>query len=143
MTVRKNPWLYIAVCLIAITILITPLLAGLFLTLIEMLHAIANPLGRENDDLSTIMYIFWGLSLGYFTWPVFLIVLLPYCLAYMKFRFSGLSIGLKLVLFYSLLVLMGFIFPNASFVSLFMQSVSMKCLSFIFYLQYPYAPCVI
>lgn len=101
---RKLSLGYLIVRLIAITIIVTPVLSGMFAPLVDKLFY------PEHEWDFGLSFIVWGWSLLCYAWFMLLMVLIPYCIFYSYF--SDKSLWLKLLVFYALMVLSGVIAPE-------------------------------
>jgi hypothetical protein len=110
-------WPYLISRLLAITIIIVPLCAGFFIALVIEL---CTP--QVVNSFGDYFYLAWGFSLFGYAWTYLLWVLLPYSIIYIKTRLRFFPVVFKYILFYLLMVIMGIIAPEVSFIDLFEES---------------------
>lgn len=93
--------------LLGIVLIILPILTGSYAAINKAIH------DSESFDWS-YAYIVWGYTLFYFAWVFLLLVLIPYSIIYIYVSLDKKGSILKFLVFYGLLVLMGFIAEDAS-----------------------------
>lgn len=113
MTVSKNNKLWSYLLLIADWLIVFPVLTGLFTAAIQQIFQSSSTSYYRNAK------IIWGGTLFYGTWSFFLFVLIPYTLLYVYTSLNQKNTFLKLLLFYVLLTLMGFVVPEGSVIDFF------------------------
>lgn len=106
----KNLWPYLMVRLVAITVLVLPMCAGISIPITDYIFSSMDRSSFKLVDL----FLGWGYTFIYGTWSFFLCVLIPYSLVVMYTQIGKKNTFVWFSLFYLLLTLMGIIFPNAS-----------------------------
>jgi len=104
---------YILIRLIAVAILAFPVLAGISVAIIDLFYNTDYAI-----DISQV-FIVSAFSLFYYSWSFFLFTLVPYSFLYILIPMKGWNWIYKFLLFCLLLLITGFIVPEASVMEAF------------------------
>ncbi|CAM3765535.1 hypothetical protein POKO110462_18840 [Pontibacter korlensis] len=77
MTVNRNPWPYLIVCMIAITIILLPVLTGVIRAMIERLYQQLVSTDATMYDTSTHIYLTWAIPFSILPGPFSCAYLFP------------------------------------------------------------------